>query len=161
MGNPKNKRHNRGGLPAGYLLGNFKPIHGAVVFHNIGIATMLWKYASPKLFASQLLLICTLLSKSMAMLYIGSIPASLDFTIYCQICQICQIPIVSKLSSFAPVCSLLQAYSHFFIYTESSLVEQSTPRSHLIFDAQVGLGDGKGWLLAVSGLRNPWISIDG
>ena len=97
------------------------------------------------LFASQLLLICTLLSKSMGM-YILVLSQLLDFTIYCQICQ---IPIVSK-SSFAQ----LQAYSHFFIYTESSLVEQSTPRSHLIFDAQVqmvqGLGDGMGWL------RNPW-----
>lgn len=34
-----------------------------------------------------------------------------------------------------------EAYSHFFIYTESSLVEQSTPRSHLIFDAQATVSD--------------------
>ena len=102
---------------------------------------MLWTYASP------FVCIPTALDlhpafKINGYVYIGSIPASLDFTIYCQICQ---IPIVSK-SSFA-----LQAYSHFFIYTESSLVEQSTPRSHLIFDAQVGL-DGMGW---------PGLSIDG
>lgn len=36
------------------------------------------------------------------------------------------------------VCALPEeAFSHFFIYTESSLVEQTTPFAHAIFDAQV------------------------